>query len=97
MKRHIISMILVVGGMAVAMFSACQHSKNDSTGKNEKPAIAQTVTESILPEIPGNIVDARHPDVKIHVGRGQTLAMQTEGLFLTAVDACKTTREKKRG
>ena len=43
--------------------------------------------DTVAPDLRESIADARHPDVKIHVKRGQTLAMQTEGLFLTAVDA----------
>ena len=33
------------------------------------------------------IEEMRHPDVVLHIKRGQPLAMQTDGLILTAVDA----------
>ena len=42
---------------------------------------------SPIVEEPDNLNDVRRPDVKIHVKRGQTLAMQTEGMMLTAIDA----------
>ena len=87
MKRHTFIMTLVAGGMALAMLSACHRSNDRNTGMEEQPSVAQVNSENIQPEQPDNLVDIRRPDVKIHVKRGQTLAMQTEGLTLTAVDA----------
>jgi len=80
-------MTLVAGGMAMAMLSACHRSNDRNTGMEEQTSVAQVNSENIQPEQPDNQVDIRRPDVKIHVKRGQTLAMQTEGLTLTAVDA----------
>ena len=80
-------MTLVAGGMAMAMLSACHRSNDRNTGMEEQSSVAQVNSINIQPEQLDNQVDIRRPDVKIHVKRGQTLAMQTEGLTLTAVDA----------
>ena len=87
MKRHIFIMTLVAGGLAMAMLSACHRSNDRNTGMEEPSSVAQVNSEKIQPEQLDNLADIRRPDVKIHVKRGQTLAMQTEGLTLTAVDA----------
>lgn len=87
MKRHIFKMTLVAGGMALAMLSACHRSNNRNTGMEGTSSVTQVNSENIQPERLDNWADLRRPDVKIHVKRGQTLAMQTEGLRLTAIDA----------
>ena len=50
-------------------------------------SVTQVNSENMQPERLDNWADLRRPDVKIHVKRGQTLAMQTEGMMLTAIDA----------
>ena len=87
MKRHIFKMTLVAGGMALAMLSACHRSNNRNTGMEGTSSVTQVNSENIQPERLDNWADIRRPDVKIHVKRGQTLAMQTEGMMLTAIDA----------
>jgi len=86
MKRHIFIMTLVVGGMALVMLSACHRSNNRNIGEGTF-SVTQVNVETKQPESLDNLADIRHPDVKIHVKQGQTLAMQTEGLMLTAIDA----------
>ena len=80
-------MALVVGGMAIAMFSACQRSNNKNSELEASPSIVQIDTEEIQPECLGNTADLHRADAKIHVRRGQMLALQTVGLTLTAIDA----------
>ena len=80
-------MTLVAGGMALAMLSACHRSNNRNTGMEGTSSVTQVNSENIQPERLDNWADLRRPDVKIHVKRGQTLAMQTEGMMLTAIDA----------
>ena len=73
--------------MAIAMLSAC-HRPNNTISKNEiEPVSTHVDSGKIQSEIPTNLADVRRPDVKIHVKRGQTLTMQTEGMTLTAIDA----------
>lgn len=87
MKQHLFTMALVVGGMAIAMFSACQRSNNKNSELEASPSIVQIDTEEIQPECLGNTADLHRADAKIHVRRGQMLALQTVGLTLTAIDA----------
>ena len=80
-------MALVVGGMAIAMFSACQRSNNKNSELEASPSIVQIDTEEIQPECLGNTADLHRADAKIHGRGGQGLALQTVGLTLTAIDA----------
>lgn len=78
---------MTVGVMALAMFSACQSSKSEETKNNEKTIITQSATDKTQLDSPGVITDKHHPDMKLHIKRGETLALRTEGMTLVAVDA----------
>ena len=70
--------------MVLAMLAGC-HSPSQERGAAIEPSSSEK--SSPIAEVPNNLNDVRQPDVKIHVKRGQTLAMQTEGMMLTAIDA----------
>ena len=88
MKKIKITHRLVIGGMFLAMLAGCHSPHQERCDVGEPPSKEETVC------LPSTISDGacthsevRRPDVQIHVKRGQTLAMQTDGLLLTAIDA----------
>lgn len=87
MNKINIVKLLIVGCMTFGMFSSCQQKKQSdsqdevlSTNEHLNAEPRQIPNVEVLE-------DLRQPDVKVHVKRGQALAMQTEGLTLTAIDA----------
>lgn len=84
MNKNRIVQRLAIGGMVLAMLAGC-HSPSQERGVAIEPPSSEK--SSPIAELPNNLNDVRQPDVKIHVKRGQTLAMQTEGMMLTAIDA----------
>lgn len=86
MNKLNISKLLTAGCMTLVMLSACQQKKQSDNQAELFPTEEQSVGE------PSQIQDTdpsdlRQPDVKVYVRRGQMLALQTDGLILTAIDA----------
>ena len=84
MNKNRIVQRLAIGGMVLAILAGCHSPSQERGVANEPPSSEKS---SPIAEVPNNLNDVRQPDVKIHVKRGQTLAMQTEGMTLTAIDA----------
>ena len=78
----------------LTVFSACDRKQEEGESKpativlTEEPS-ARPDTAATVQEAPASLADVRCPDVKVHVGRGQTLTLRTEGLTLTAVEAVR--------
>ncbi len=76
----------------MAAFSACSTPVTGSAGsRSHVPAKEFATTEMTQGTVQDTAArrfgELSHPDVKIHVKRGHPLALQTDGLLLTAVDA----------
>ena len=89
MKRTIIISVICA---AMAAFSACSTPVTGSAGsRSHVPAKEFATTEMTQGTVQDTAArrfgELSHPDVKIHVKRGHPLALQTDGLLLTAVDA----------
>ncbi|MCR4815970.1 MAG: hypothetical protein K5842_02145 [Bacteroidales bacterium] len=89
MKQHKISLILVaIGCLTMAMLSACHHKEPEGPISNNNTAdTVQQHSDAVDTASMAATAEWRRADVKVHVRRGQALAMQTEGLMLTAIDA----------
>ncbi len=83
-KTNIVYRIVIICGMALAMLAGCRHPQQGRVAELSSPRHEETTP---IEETSNIISEMRRPDVKIHVKRGQPLAMQTDGLVLTAVDA----------
>ena len=68
--------------MALALFAGCRH--HETTAAADPPRQIESVVRAESPDCHD---DVRKPDIKIHAKRGQALAMRTNGLMLTAMDA----------
>jgi len=78
--------MLTAGFMTLVMLSACQQKKQSDNQAKFFPLEEQSIGEPRQNQ-DTDPSDLRQPDVKVYVRRGQTLAMQTDGLILTAIDA----------
>ena len=87
MNRLNLFKLLAAGCMTLVMLSACQQKKQFDNQAATFPTDEHLAVEPRQPHDAGVLSDIRHPDVRVHVKRGQTLAMQTDGLTLTAIDA----------
>ena len=78
--------MLTAGFMTLVMLSACQQKKQSDNQDKFFSLEEQSIGEPRQNQ-DTDPSDLRQPDVKVYVRRGQTLAMQTDGLILTAIDA----------
>ncbi len=88
MKQHRHTFLTLMVLTAV-LFSACRRGVPEESGRTVPADTVREAASDSVPAaaVPEGVAEWRRPDVKVHVRRGQPLAIHTEGLTLTAVDA----------
>lgn len=86
MIRYTYSSILAIGGMAIAMLSACQSPiREDNSVIHAAPVVRH---EENISQLSSAVVQRDiNTDMQVYVRSGQPLVLQTEGLSLSALDA----------
>ncbi len=87
MGNGVIKILLAIMLVILTLISACHEKFYKDQSGLICPTEPQFIMDTSLPTSIFTIHEVRFPDIKIHVKRGQTLAMKTNGLMLTAVNS----------